>query len=73
MGFGGLRFKLRLALLARMDAWSSRFMEARERFLEDDEEDDMNMEMAVDQFQDYIDYEPPSRRAAGQQTLSKTE
>jgi hypothetical protein len=48
-----------------MEAWSSRFRESRERFLEDDEEDDVNMQMAVDQFQNFIDYEPPSRRAAG--------
>jgi hypothetical protein len=48
-----------------MEAWRSRFRESRERFLEDDEDDDMNMEMAVDHFQNFIDYEPPSRRAAG--------
>jgi len=33
--------------------------------LEDDEEDDENMEMAVSQFQNFIDYEPPSRNVAG--------
>jgi hypothetical protein len=31
-----------------MEAWSSRFRESRERFLEDGEEDDLNMKMAVD-------------------------
>jgi hypothetical protein len=46
-------------------AWSSRFRKSRERFLEDDEEDDVNIQMAVDQFQNFIDYKPPSRRAAG--------
>ena len=48
-----------------MEACSSRFKESRERFFEDDEDDDVNMQMAVDQFQDFIDHEPPSRRAAG--------
>ena len=48
-----------------MEAWSSRFRESRERFFEDDKDDDVNMEMDVDQFQDFINYEPPSRRAAG--------
>ena len=32
--------------------------------MEDDEDDDVNMEMAIDQFQDFIDYEPPSQKAA---------
>jgi hypothetical protein len=52
-------------ILGGMEAWRSRFKESRERFLEDDEDDDANMEMAVDQFQNFIDYEAPSRRAAG--------
>jgi hypothetical protein len=34
-------------------------------FFEDDEEDDANMDMAVDQFQNFIPPKPPSRRAAG--------
>jgi hypothetical protein len=56
VGFGGLCSKLSLSLLGRMDAWSSRFKESRERFFEDDEDNDANMEMVVDQFQDFIDY-----------------
>jgi hypothetical protein len=56
---------LGLCLSARMEAWSSRFRESRERFFEDDEEDDANMDMVVDQFQNFIPPEPPSRRAAG--------
>jgi hypothetical protein len=62
-----------------MEAWRSRFKESRERFLEDDEEDDENMQMAVDQFQNFIDYDPPSRGVrvvhakAKLLTLSETE
>ena len=33
--------------------------------MEDDEDDDVNMEMAADQFQNFIDYEPPTWTAAG--------
>jgi hypothetical protein len=51
--------------LGQMEVWNSRFRESRERFFEDDEEDDVNMQMAVDQFQNFIDYEPPSRGGAG--------
>jgi hypothetical protein len=47
-----------------MEAWSSRFKESQERFFEDDEDDDVNMQQAVDQFQNFIDHKPPSRRAA---------
>jgi hypothetical protein len=65
VGFGGLRWKLNLSLFVHIKAWSSRFRETRERFLEDDEDDDVDMEMAVNQFQNFIDYEPPSRSAAG--------
>jgi hypothetical protein len=63
--FGRLCSKLSLYLLGRMEAWNSRFKESRERFFEDDEDDDVNMQHAVDQFQNFIDHEPPSRRAAG--------
>ena len=49
----------------RMEAWSSRFRHSREMFLEDDEDDDVDMEMAVDKFQNFIDYDSPSRRATG--------
>jgi len=62
-----------------MEAWSSRFRESRERFLENNEEDNVNMQMAVDQFQNFIDYE--SRHGelqvvhakAGLLTLNETE
>ena len=39
-----------LSFLGGMEAWRSKFKESRERFLEDDEDDDANMEQAVDQF-----------------------
>ena len=65
MGFGRLCSKLTLSSLGRMNAWSSRFRESRDRFFYDDEDDDVNMQQAVDQFQNFIDHEPPSRRAAG--------
>ena len=48
-----------------MEAWRTAFRKSRERFLEDDVEDDVNMDEAIDQFQHFIDYEPPSRRVAG--------
>ena len=65
------------SLLGRMEAWSSRFRVFRERFFKDDEDDDM--EMAVDQFQNFIDFEPRHgelrvvHAKAGQLTLSETE
>ena len=52
-------------VIGGMEAWRSRFKESQERCLEDDEDDDANMEMAVDQFHNFIDYEAPSRRAVG--------
>jgi hypothetical protein len=65
-GFWRAMFKVDFKqLVGSMEAWRYRFKESRERFLEDDEDDDANMEMAVDQFQNFIDYEGPSRRAAG--------
>jgi hypothetical protein len=64
-GFWRTVLKVDFVVVGRMDAWRSRFKESRERFLEDDEDDDANMEMAVDQFQNFINYEGPSRRAAG--------
>ena len=51
-------FKVEFGLLGRMDVWRSRFKKSRERVLEDDEEDNVNMKMAIDLFQDFIDYEP---------------
>jgi len=39
--------------------------ESRERFFEYGEDDDVNMQQAVDQFQNFIDHGPPSRKAAG--------
>lgn len=37
-------------VLGGMEAWRSRFRESCERFRVDDEDDDADMEMAVDQF-----------------------
>ena len=68
MGWGGFWrtvLKVVFIIVGRMEAWRSRFRESHERFLEDDEDDDVNMEMTVDQFQNFIDYEGPSRRAPG--------
>ena len=65
VGFGGGFGDFSLSLFQRMEAWRATFRKSHERFLKDDEEDDVNMGMAIDQFQNYIDYEPPSRRAAG--------
>jgi hypothetical protein len=72
LGFLGLCLKFSTGLLGLMEAWRSRFRETRERFLEDDEEDDANMKMAIDRFQNFIDYVPPSRRAASGSRQGRT-
>ena len=47
-----------------MDDWMARLEAARQAFLDDDEEDEANLEMALAQLQDNMDA-PPPRRAAG--------
>jgi hypothetical protein len=42
-----------------MDAWMARLEEARQAFLEDNEDDEANMAMALDQLQDIMDAPPP--------------
>jgi hypothetical protein len=48
-----------------MDAWTSALEEARLAFLEDDEDDEANMSMALDQLQDLMDAPASPRAVAG--------
>jgi hypothetical protein len=48
-----------------MDDWMARLEAARQAFLDDDEEDEANMEMALAQLQDNMDAPPPRRASAG--------
>ena len=48
-----------------MDAWMARLEEARQAFLDDDEDDEANMGMALDQLQDIMNAPPPRRGVAG--------
>jgi hypothetical protein len=54
-----------------MDAWRARLEEARQAFLDDDEDDEANMAMALDQLQDNMDAPPPRRAVAGGSTHGK--
>jgi hypothetical protein len=54
-----------------MDDWMARLEAARQSFLDDDEEDEANMEMALGQLQDNIDAPPPRRAAAGGSSQGK--
>ena len=47
-----------------MDAWMARLGEAHQVFLDDDEDDEANMGMALDQLQDLMDSSQPQRGAA---------
>ena len=49
-----------------MEAWRSRLASAQEALLVDEEEDELEMQMALDRLQSLIDVEPePKERAGG--------
>jgi hypothetical protein len=54
-----------------MDAWMARLEEARQAFLDDDEEDEWNMGMALDQLQYNMDAPPTRRVVAGGSSQGK--
>ena len=54
-----------------MDAWMARLEESRQTFQEDDEDDEVNMGMALDQLQDIMDAPPIRRAVAGGSGQSK--
>ena len=58
-------FSLVVVELVDMDAWMARLEEARQAFLDDDEDDEANMGMALDQLQDIMDAAPIRRAIAG--------
>jgi hypothetical protein len=45
--------------LVKMDVWMAILWEACQTFLDDDEDDEANMGMALDQLQDIMDASPP--------------
>jgi hypothetical protein len=58
-------FSVVVVEIVGMDDWMLRLEEARWSFLDDDEEDEANMSMALDQLQDLIDAPPIPRVVAG--------
>ena len=49
-----------------MEGWRARLASAQVAFREDEEDDELEMQMALDQLQSFIDLEPtPKRRAGG--------
>ena len=51
--------------IVQMDAWRARLGEARQAFLDDDEDDKANMEVALDQLEDLINTAPTVQGIAG--------
>jgi hypothetical protein len=51
-----------------MESWRARLTAAQQQFMEDDEQNEVEMQQAFDQLQDNIDEDvPPQRRASGSQ------
>ena len=48
-----------------MEKWRARLAGAQVAFREDEEDDELEMRMALDQLQSFIDFKPASKRRAG--------
>jgi hypothetical protein len=48
-----------------MEEWRARLVRAQVAFREDEEDDELEMQMALDQLQSFSDLEPASKRRAG--------
>ena len=55
-----------------MEGWRTRLVGVQVAFREDDENDELEMQMALDQLQSFIDLEPSPKRRAGGSTSRKS-
>lgn len=55
-----------------MEEWRARLAGAREALMEDDDESELEMQMALDQLQEFIDFEVEPRRRAGGSRIGKS-
>ena len=55
-----------------MEAWSARLAATQEALMEHDEEGKLEMQMALDQLQAFIDLEPKPKRTADGSSLGKS-